>query len=88
MLKVKTFEIGLTVTAPFFRKFFSRVTPRPPLRGVLIYEITTISKLFWKNRAKTQNTSNIENIAKNWQFVSKKSTSSLEQKDIDVRNVP
>ena len=43
---------------------------------------------FGKNRAKTQKTSKIENIAKNWQFVSKKSTSSLEQKDIDVRNVP
>ena len=65
MLKVKKLEIGSAVTAPYYRNFYSRVTPRPPLRGVLIHESTTISKLFGKNTAKTQKTLKIENIAKN-----------------------
>ena len=71
MLKVKTLEIGLAGTAPFFNKFLSRVTPRPPLRGVLVRANTTLLKLFWKKLAKIKQTSKNENIYKREKFVLK-----------------
>ena len=54
-----------------FQKFLSRVTPRPPLRGVLVRANTTLLKLFWKKLAKIKQTSKNENIYKREKFVLK-----------------